>query len=332
MQLTKSKKSLALTLAVLLLTGCSTPDTMNHTENTTAQEETMDWTDIENVMPALVKNAIRMKTGGEASSPLSSRIGGNPAVPADFRWPYYEGETWDGIRENRPLSFLCQINLADAAEFDKDGLLPDCGMLSVFYELATMKWGYDPEDRGCVRVFWFEDVSALTEREAPDGTVDQNGEEVKIPVFPIVFSSEANLPSVPEYMESSGLDFREVYDARKAAAEKLELPPYEDPSGITKLLGYADLIQNDILSEAELVSRGYYLGDGEYREKMTDAEYADAMAHREDWVLLMQIGTVGGYPDFELMWGDMGCLYILIRKDDLAARNFDNVWLLLQCG
>ena len=258
-------KIIALALAAVLLTGCGTSEAMNHTDNKITQEETMDWTDIENVLPALVKNSLRIKTGGEAESPLSSRIGGNPMVPADFEWPYYEGETWDGIRENRPLSFLCQINLADAAEFDKDGLLPDCGMLSVFYELASMKWGYDPEDRGCVRVFWFEDVSDLTEREASDGTVDQNGEEVKIPVFPIVFSAEANLPSVTEYKAASGLDFRKVYDAREAAAEKLELPPYEDPSGITKLLGYADLIQNDILSEAELVSRGYYLGDSQSR-------------------------------------------------------------------
>ena len=292
----------------------------------------MDYTDIENVMPALVKNAVRMKAGGESASLLSSRIGGNPAVPADFEWPWYEGETWDGIRENRPLSFICQINLSEAAPYDTDGLLPDHGMLSVFYELASMKWGYDPEDRGCMRVYWFEDTSVLAEQKAPAGTVDQNGEKVEIPVFPITFSAEPNLPSVTEYCADSGLDFRKVYEVRETTAEKLGLPAYEDPSAVTKLLGYADLIQNDILTEAELVSRGYYLGDGNYREKMTAEECADAMAHRNDRVLLMQIGTIGGYPEFELMWGDMGCLYLVIPKEDLAARDFGSVWLMLQCG
>lgn len=294
----------------------------------------MDYTDIETALPELMKNSIRMNLVKEGTSSLtSSRFGGNPMVPADFKWPYYNGETWDGIRKNRPLSFICQINLADASEYDKDSLLPDHGMLSIFYELASLKWGYDPEDKGCVRVYWFEDTSALTEMEAPEGTVDQNGEKISIPVFPITFSSEPNVPSVTEYMATSGLDFGEVYDAYTSMCPGLGVNfEGEDPSRITKLLGYADLIQNDILLEAELVSRGYYLGDGAYREKMTDEEYADAVSHRNDRVLLCQIGTIGGYPDFELMWGDMGCVYLVISKEDLAARNFDNVWLVLACG
>ncbi|MGN0700170.1 MAG: DUF1963 domain-containing protein [Oscillospiraceae bacterium] len=32
------------------------------------------------------------------------------------------------------------------------------------------------------------------------------------------------------------------------------------------------------------------------------------------------------------MFGDCGHIYFWIRKADLAARNFDNVWLILQCG
>ena len=50
-----------------------------------------------------------------------------------------------------------------------------------------------------------------------------------------------------------------------------------------------------------------------------------------DWVLLFQMGTVED-EDFELMWGDCGCIYFWIKKQDLAAGNFDRVWLILQCG
>jgi uncharacterized protein YwqG len=32
------------------------------------------------------------------------------------------------------------------------------------------------------------------------------------------------------------------------------------------------------------------------------------------------------------MWGDMGNLYLLIREQDLRARQFDKAWLGLQCG
>lgn len=35
--------------------------------------------------------------------------------------------------------------------------------------------------------------------------------------------------------------------------------------------------------------------------------------------------------DFELMLGDCGMLYFYIRKEDLPARRFDRVWLILQC-
>jgi len=35
--------------------------------------------------------------------------------------------------------------------------------------------------------------------------------------------------------------------------------------------------------------------------------------------------------DFELMFGDCGSIYFYIRKEDLAARRFDRVWLIQQC-
>lgn len=33
-----------------------------------------------------------------------------------------------------------------------------------------------------------------------------------------------------------------------------------------------------------------------------------------------------------MMWGDVGRLYYWIRREDLAQRRFDKVWLVLQCG
>ncbi|MBQ4353754.1 MAG: DUF1963 domain-containing protein [Clostridia bacterium] len=292
----------------------------------------MDKSDLSAALPKLLKNAVRITAGGETSSPLDSRFGSNPMLPADFVWPYYEGETWDGVKASRPLAFLCQINLADAAPYDTEGLLPDHGMLSVFYELTSLRWGYDPDDLGCVRVYWFEDTDKLTLTAPPAGVTDQNGEEIVIPPYAITFTSEANVPSMTEYEEDWHFWTEERTALYEAESAGLGVPPYEDPSRVHKLLGYANPIQGDLLRECELVSRGYYLGDGAYREAMTEEEYADAMAHRSDWVLLMQIGTIGGYPDFELMWGDMGCVYIMIKKDDLAARRFDAVRLVLQCG
>ncbi|KMV74442.1 hypothetical protein FSCG_02162 [Fusobacterium vincentii 4_1_13] len=31
------------------------------------------------------------------------------------------------------------------------------------------------------------------------------------------------------------------------------------------------------------------------------------------------------------MFGDCGYIYFWIKKEDLKSKNFDNVWLILQC-
>ena len=63
---------------------------------------------------------------------------------------------------------MAQINLKDVANLDKDNLLPKSGVLSFFYELDSMKWGYDPKDTGSARVFYFPDEATLTAAEFPD--------------------------------------------------------------------------------------------------------------------------------------------------------------------
>ena len=51
---------------------------------------------------------------------------------------------------------------------------------------------------------------------------------------------------------------------------------------------------------------------------------------RDRWMLLFQLDTVE-QGDFELMFGDCGHIYFYITKEDLAARRFDRIWLILQC-
>ena len=43
------------------------------------------------------------------------------------------------------------------------------------------------------------------------------------------------------------------------------------------------------------------------------------------------MGTISD-DDYELMFGDCGHIYYWIRKEDLMNCNFENTWLILQCG
>ena len=98
-------------------------------------------------LESLGRNSIQLKIARKETYKLgATRFGGKPDVPPDFVWPTYEGESYDHVVKDRPLTFLAQFNCAELAQFDKEHLLPDHGLLSFFYETDTQCWGYDPKD------------------------------------------------------------------------------------------------------------------------------------------------------------------------------------------
>lgn len=272
----------------------------------------------------LCRNSVRLDIGGAAEERVgASRFGGRPDVSENFKWEYFEGEGCrdDGIK-SRPLSFIAQLDCGELAQFDTEGLLPEKGLLSFFYECESQRWGFDPKDKGCARVYWFEDTQTLAPAEFP---ADLDA-ELHFPSLGIKASSER---SYPAYADLASVRDRlvERWEEYDEAAKSLGI---EEPENRSKLLGWPDIIQNNMTMECELVSRGYYLG-GSW-DGITPRDKQEAKDHSlKDWILLFQLDTVEN-GDFELMFGDCGRIYFYIRKKDLAERNFENVWLILQCG
>ena len=239
---------------------------------------------IKEKLESMAKNSIELKIQDNEVYQLgTTRFGGQPDVPSDFIWPTYMGESYDHVVKERPLSFLAQFNCADFAKYDTEHLLPDHGLLSFFYELDSMCWGFDPKDKGCARVYWFEDISALSAAEFP---VDME-EDFILPMVKIALSQK---PSYPSWQ-----DFTEVFE------------------------------------ECDIAAKGYYLGNPEGWKKIPKEIRQEAEETAKDrWMLLLQLDTVE-CDDFELMFGDCGHIYFYITKEDLKARRFDNIWLILQC-
>ena len=104
---------------------------------------------------------------------------------------------------------------------------------------------------------------------------------------------------------------------------------YAYPDNRSQLLGWPDIIQNNMTLECELVSRGHYLG-GSWESVPQEERDALRVPSVQDWRLLFQLDTVAS-GDFELMFGDCGRIYFYIRREDLQARQFDRAWLVLQC-
>ena len=70
-----------------------------------------------------------------------SKWWGDPDMPENMQYPTVE-VTEDGETFDYPLTFICQINCEDIADFDKEGKLPHEGMLYFFG--AIDQWlGYE---------------------------------------------------------------------------------------------------------------------------------------------------------------------------------------------
>ena len=252
----------------------------------------------------------------------ASKFYGTPDLPADFDWPYYKGTDFEDVTKNRPLAFLAQINLGEAAPCDRTGLLPKTGVLSFFYETVSMEWGFELKSEGYARVYYFPETEGLVPTQIPEETKEWSvGEQA------LTFADAVSLLSSFAYSRSCGKEVDwDTYNELRAEFGYDAAAHEDNPM---KMLGYADEIQNEMEPECELYSRGI---DGDMQEELSEEEEAELVRNAADrWVLLFQMGTVED-GETELMYGDCGLIYFWIRKEDLAARNFHHVRLILQCG
>ncbi|WP_237664912.1 YwqG family protein [Sutcliffiella horikoshii] len=205
----------------------------------------------------------------------TSKIGGSPDLPAGWEFPSYEDDY---------LTFMLQVNLSEAKPYDKDNLLPERGILYLFYEALEQPWGFK-EDEGCFKVLYFDgDMGELERKESPSSRTEFG----EIPAFQLSFESMVTLSENPENLdftdeeeEENYLNFRQV----------LMQPEYEDGNIVPAhyMLGEPMSIQNDVFEE--LFEKG------------------------KDPVLLFQIDS--DEEDLGVMWGDSGMLYFCMEKEDL---------------
>ncbi len=256
---------------------------------------------------ALKRNSIDITINSLSKN--RTHFGGCPDVPKDFEWPRYDA---------KPLSFIAQVDCSILKGMDVENQLPEHGLLSFFYEMESQCWGFDPKDKGCARVYWFEDVSELTPMDFPFDLKAEN----RFPSLHIDLKQQDSYPVWEDFVEIYDMDDFDGYD--RVRDSLMEVDDVQ-----SKLLGWPDIIQGSMVTECDFASQGYYVGDGwkNIPQEVKDKAKESAI---ERWLLLFQLDTVE-YEDFELMFGDCGRLYFFIQKEDLLARRFDKIWIQLQC-
>lgn len=280
--------------------------------------------DLKELLRSLARNAVRLDIG-TGEGPIAGRFGGVPDVPEGFRWPRFETDTYlDNEVKPRPLAFLAQFDCAALAPLDGDGRLPHEGVLSFFYELGSQRWGYDPKDASCARVYWFSEKAALRPADFPE----ELEAEFRLPALPVRGRMERRFPDYDDAAAAAGMAEGELNRKAFETAYSMTAGKQETGGSAHRLLGWPDIIQSSMTVECELVSRGYYLGGS---QEIPEAELREAeRTSLEDWLLLFQLDSIQR-GTFSLEFGDYGRIYFYIRKEDLSARRFDRVWLVLQC-
>ena len=260
-----------------------------------------------------IRNSVRLISRSVKEEKMElgkTKIGGKPDVPEGFVWPEWKS----GF-----LSFIAQINLSEVAKYDTEKLLPTTGILYFFYDANQETWGFDPEDVGSSKVIYFDgDMSGLKRIDFPE---DLDEEEGIFKACRVDIKSEMSLPGFDSaYVEELELDCDEEDAYFDFCEEK------NDDEIINKILGNPDQVQEDMLLQCQLASNGIFCGDDSVSDNPRVEELKKGM---KDWRLLLQIDSD---ENCEMMWGDVGRIYFWIKTEDLKNRNFDKVWLVLQCG
>lgn len=258
-------------------------------------------------LPSFYKKVSRLEQPGLFLTPFNgdplTKVGGLPIAPLTMQWP-----SW----KNKPLFFLCQINLNEIpCDFESD-TIPRKGVLYFFYNSEQETWGIEPEDKGSWAVRYLEDIpDNLSPLQAP---IDLSREGI-FNEKPVCLDMETTLPPCDHpHVEAADFSEEEIerYD------ELYEI----DYTGRTlhHMLGYAQSIQNGNMEEqCEKI----------YKKSLSASERSSSESDGHGkWLLLLQLDSD---EETGMMWGDAGMLYFWIREDDLRERNFNDVWMILEC-
>ena len=246
-------------------------------------------------LEVLTTDSIRATTRPGDVPVGTSHLGGWPDLPEDVPWP-----AWDG----KPLGFIAQFNLADVHPFDPQNLLPSMGVLYFFYDATGETYGERLEDRSGWKVMYSES-HALKRVQA---TLPDSG---RFRSCAVDFSKEVTLPLRPEVF-GRGANWT---SAEHTAYETLT----SSQQGIkNRLLGHADAIQDDMHVQAYLLAKGQPL----------DTPLSEALQRAaQNWILLFQADSD---VNAGMRWANNGRLYYWIERQALQARQFDQVWMILQ--
>jgi hypothetical protein len=227
-------------------------------------------------------------------------------VAEDTRW----------IAALAPLAFIAQIDLAAvwlAGQIDPD--IPREGRLLFFYDTGHRPEGNKPADITGAQLIYDLTPAAALIRAASPAELMQLKKDASFPAQRCILRAAISPPS----HLSLGWEACAMKGKSKNAAEKW-WGENTDGSHDHRVGGHPIQIQGyDMQIQSALASKG---------RSYTPAAVKAVKSEANNWLLLLQIASD---KSARMMWGDMGNLYVWIRRDALRERRFEEARVISQC-
>jgi uncharacterized protein YwqG len=246
-----------------------------------------------------------------------SRAGGLPALPPGVEWP---------SREGIPLAFVAQLDLSEQpASLAAQGF-PTTGLLLFFIDLEHEHqiWGHKPSNRDGFRVIYVENPhDAVVPSEFPEALPDDqrlNAMRFQVSetwsIIPWEYALGDNL--LKDYSEDER--YWDLQDWIHSFVDEEEWGRGSWPNSL--LGGFPQQMQADLTMGAEKMNSPCALKGW---QDLNWVERRELQQGALNWQLLFQLGAVGQAGMKDHAW-----YYFMVRTEDLRARQFDQVWMIVQ--
>ncbi len=281
---------------------------------------------------SLLRPAVQF-ADSEPGEPVALRVGGQPSLPDDIAWPSWEGRG--------PLSFIAEVDCAALAAVSRDTGLPKGGHLLFFFfdgrydKVEHTSWADEPQSSAAAQYWSVSVPNVATEADDPRRCAR------------VVYVASG----IPRYMRKApeGL---EAYGSASMSARVVSTPPSSRPEAVRRDFGSAEAsalgAEHPMWAESfnlglhKLRSTYFQIG-GHSRSVQGDVAHLAACwtlgtptrstdtttvaAEAREWRVLLQLCDD---DRLDMVWGDCGVGYWMIRADDLATARFDRTWFTLQ--
>ena len=240
----------------------------------------------------------------------SSRIGGDPDLPANEEWPLNSDGT--------PMTFLAQLRISEMVPHDASALLPANGILYFFVGVDEPAYGIEHKV-----IYLLEDKLQEAARYHSPEVTALEGEFTGYRVSARSTMEPPNYGYVDyEIVEDDAHDYEQYEELC------FELND-ENLNDLAVMFGYPSTQHGDCEYEAALhllTGQQYNYSMESALEKITDHFKGDADRAKQEVQDTLLLLALDSDQDVGFCWWDAGELQFYIRKEDLLAGNFANTY------